>query len=244
MTPQEEVHLELLGTFVDDDALNGIFLGRTEYPTVTLGATATGWTDGCPIAFFESVYGASYRWVGQSGQLNDLHDLDGLLVQSHDCKGAAKSPCCKAALLAGLAGSTNLAAATLAVKARTVEWQSQSATVSAMAERSVQGLTLRAVMAFGDEPKPGAKEALTTLRRRGIKTVMISGDNQGAAEAMAPCLGLRPEDGEVMAEVLLGEKAARVMALKEGVIPLPWWAMELTTLLWLTTITLAGGQDS
>jgi hypothetical protein len=47
-----------------------------------------------------------------------------------------------------------------------------------------------------------------------------------------------------MAEVLLGEKAARVMALKEGVIPLPWWAMELTTLLWLTTITLAGGQDS
>ncbi|OOV08811.1 heavy metal translocating P-type ATPase [Rhodoferax fermentans] len=105
---------------------------------------------------------------------------------------------------------------TLAVKARTVEWQSQGATVSAMAERTAQGLTLRAVMAFGDEPKPGAKEALATLRRRGIKTVMISGDNQGAAEVMARRLGLRPEDGEVMAEVLPGEKAARVIALKEG----------------------------
>ena len=45
---------------------------------------------------------------------------------------------------------------------------------------------------------------------------MISGDNQGAAEVMARRLGLRPEEGEVMAEVLPGDKAARVMALKEG----------------------------
>ncbi len=72
-------------------------------------------------------------------------------------------------------------------------------------------------MAFGDEPKPGAKEALAALRARGIKTVMISGDNQGAAEAMARRLGLRPEEGEVMAEVLPGDKAAKVMrACKEG----------------------------
>jgi Cu+-exporting ATPase len=73
-----------------------------------------------------------------------------------------------------------------------------------------------ALLAFGDEPKPGAKEALATLRARGIKTIMISGDNRGAAEAMARRLGLRPEEGEVMAEVLPGDKAARVMALKEG----------------------------
>jgi Cu+-exporting ATPase len=45
---------------------------------------------------------------------------------------------------------------------------------------------------------------------------MISGDNQGAAEAMARRLGLRPQAGEVMAEVLPGDKAARVMALKQG----------------------------
>ena len=85
-----------------------------------------------------------------------------------------------------------------------------------MAERTTSGLTLRALLAFGDEPKPGAKEALAALRARGIKTVMISGDNQGAAEAMARRLGLRPEEGEVMAEVLPGDKAAKVMALKEG----------------------------
>ncbi|NMM14445.1 MAG: copper-translocating P-type ATPase [Rhodoferax sp.] len=94
--------------------------------------------------------------------------------------------------------------------------QAQGATVSAMAERTTQGLTLRALLAFGDEPKPGAKEALAALRARGIKTIMISGDNRGAAEAMARRLGLRPEAGEVMAEVLPGDKAAKVMALKEG----------------------------
>ena len=45
---------------------------------------------------------------------------------------------------------------------------------------------------------------------------MISGDNRGAAEAMARRLGLQPEAGEVMAEVLPGDKVAIVVKLKEG----------------------------
>ena len=95
--------------------------------------------------------------------------------------------------------------------------QADGATVSALAERAADGrLTLRALLAFGDEPKPGAQDALATLRARGIKTVMISGDNRGAAEAMARRLGLRPEQGEVMAEVLPGDKAALVAGLKTG----------------------------
>ena len=104
--------------------------------------------------------------------------------------------------------------------AQAAQLQARGATVSALAERSAQGVSVRALMAFADEPKPGAKDALATLRARGMKIVMISGDNQGAAEAMALRLGLKPENGEdggeVMAEVLPGAKAARVMALKEG----------------------------
>ena len=75
---------------------------------------------------------------------------------------------------------------------------------------------MQGLLAFGDEPKPGAKEAILRLRARGIKTVMISGDNRGAAEVMSRRLGLRPEEGEVMAEVLPGDKAALVLALKRG----------------------------
>ena len=103
-----------------------------------------------------------------------------------------------------------------ALSFQATELQAQGATVSAMAERTNTGLVFSALMAFGDEPKPGAKEALAALRARGIKTIMISGDNRGAAEAMARRLGLRPEEGEVMAEVLPGDKAARIIALKAG----------------------------
>jgi Cu+-exporting ATPase len=94
--------------------------------------------------------------------------------------------------------------------------QGQGATLSALAERSTTGVQGLLLMAFGDEPKPGAAEALTALRERGLKLVMISGDNQAAAEAMARRLGLHPEDGEVLADVLPGDKAAQVQQLREG----------------------------
>jgi Cu+-exporting ATPase len=103
-----------------------------------------------------------------------------------------------------------------ALASQAADLQQQGATVSAMAQRTKAGLTLKALMAFGDEPKPGAKEALTLLRQRGIKTIMVSGDNRGAAEAMARRLGLRPEEGEVMSEVLPGDKAALIAKLKIG----------------------------
>jgi P-type Cu+ transporter len=103
-----------------------------------------------------------------------------------------------------------------ALAAKATGLQDQGATVSAMAQRTTAGLTLKALMAFGDEPKPGAKEALALLHKRGIKTIMVSGDNRGAAEAMARRLGLRPEEGEVMSEVLPGDKAAMIAKLKEG----------------------------
>jgi P-type Cu+ transporter len=92
--------------------------------------------------------------------------------------------------------------------------QAEGATLSVLVERVTTGLALRALMAFADEPKPGAAEALARLRARGLRLAMISGDNRAAALAMGARLGLRPE--EVQAEVLPGDKAARVAALREG----------------------------
>ena len=100
------------------------------------------------------------------------------------------------------------------LQARATALQNEGATVSALVERTASGLVLRALMAFGDEPKPGAKEALAQLRARGIRTVMISGDNRGAAYVMARRLGMDPDAGEVLAEVLPGEKSAKVAELK------------------------------
>jgi len=99
--------------------------------------------------------------------------------------------------------------------------QTQGATLSVVAVRTGEGDVPHAValLAFGDEPKPGARQAIAALHARGVRAVMISGDNRGAAEAMARRLGLKPEDGEVMAEVLPGDKAAAVQALKSGSLP-------------------------
>ena len=98
--------------------------------------------------------------------------------------------------------------------ARIAEWQAQGATLSMMVERTTAGLALRALMAFADEPKPEAAQALSALRARGLRLFMISGDNRAAALAMGARLGLRED--EVMAEVLPGDKAARVTALREN----------------------------
>ena len=96
------------------------------------------------------------------------------------------------------------------------QWQTEGATVSALALRTPTGLVLQALMAFADQPKPGAREALAQLHRQGIRTVMISGDNLGAAYAMARRLGLNPAAGDVRAEVLPGDKAAQIVALQQG----------------------------
>ena len=96
------------------------------------------------------------------------------------------------------------------------QFQQQGASLSALAERTPAGVQGLLLMAFGDEPKAGARQALDALRARGLQLVMISGDNRAAAEAMARRLGLRPENGEVLAEVLPGDKAQAVARLREG----------------------------
>lgn len=72
-----------------------------------------------------------------------------------------------------------------------------------------------ALLAFADEPKPGAAEALQQLRQRGLAVVMITGDQRDAAWAMAQRLGLQADRGEVQAEVLPADKAAAVTALRQ-----------------------------
>ncbi|VVP23059.1 heavy metal translocating P-type ATPase [Pseudomonas fluorescens] len=82
-------------------------------------------------------------------------------------------------------------------------------TVSWLAELSGQPQLL-GLIAFGDVLKPSARLAVARLRALGIRTVMITGDNLGAATGVATLLGL----DEVRAEVLPGDKAAAIRALK------------------------------
>ena len=62
-----------------------------------------------------------------------------------------------------------------------------------------------------DSPKPYAKEVIEALKDMGIVVVMITGDNERTAKAIAGLLGI----DEVLAEVLPGEKASKISELQE-----------------------------
>ena len=83
--------------------------------------------------------------------------------------------------------------------------------VSWLAVEGSDGWALRGLLAFGDPPRPEAAEAVRALRAAGLRTVMVSGDNRGAALAVAAAIGI--EAGDVRAEVLPGDKAEVVREL-------------------------------
>ncbi|MDP2030140.1 MAG: heavy metal translocating P-type ATPase [Thiobacillus sp.] len=97
---------------------------------------------------------------------------------------------------------------TVALEAAAAEQEAAGRTVSwlaAAAERRVLG-----VLAFGDAVKPSAAAGVAKLKARGIATVMLTGDNPGAAQMAATALGI----DTVLAEVLPADKAAHVVQLK------------------------------
>ena len=89
----------------------------------------------------------------------------------------------------------------------------QGATLAVMARQTTTGLKALALLAFGDEPKAQAGAAIATLRARGIRVMMLSGDNTAAALLMAKRVGLQPD--EVISNVLPGDKAAHITRLKQ-----------------------------
>jgi Cu+-exporting ATPase len=88
--------------------------------------------------------------------------------------------------------------------------QAQGRTVSWLVEGEATPPRLRGLLVFGDTLKPDARSAVDALRALHVKTLLVSGDNRGAAEAVAAQLGI----DEVRAEVLPADKAAIVAERK------------------------------
>jgi Cu+-exporting ATPase len=66
------------------------------------------------------------------------------------------------------------------------------------------------VIAIADPVKPSTAEALTALRRDGVRVVMLTGDNRTTAQAVARRLGIT----EIEAEVLPEQKSAVIERLR------------------------------
>jgi len=83
--------------------------------------------------------------------------------------------------------------------------------VSWLAEVADDGRArVHALFAFGDALKAQAAPAIAQLHRMGVKTLLISGDNAGAAHAVGRALGI----DDVHAEVLPGDKARLITGLR------------------------------
>ncbi len=89
-------------------------------------------------------------------------------------------------------------AAQLEAEGKTVVWVSD--------ERAVLG-----AVAVADTLKPTSREAIANLHKLGLRTVMITGDNQATARAIATSVGI----DDVLAEVMPEDKVAKVREFQD-----------------------------
>jgi Cu+-exporting ATPase len=87
------------------------------------------------------------------------------------------------------------------------QWESEGKTTAWIA---VDG-TIEGVMGIADTLKPSSENAIKTLKRMGLEVVMITGDNQKTAEAIASQVGIE----RVFAEVRPDQKADLVKSIQK-----------------------------
>lgn len=74
------------------------------------------------------------------------------------------------------------------------------------------GQELVGIIAVADQLKANAKEAITELKKMGIRSIMLTGDNAVTAKAIAEQCGIE----EVLSQVLPDQKAAKVKELQNS----------------------------
>jgi Cu+-exporting ATPase len=95
-----------------------------------------------------------------------------------------------------------------ALAARAEALEHTGHTISWLADTDTRQLL--GLLAFGDRIKPQARAAIEALHAMGIDTVLLTGDNQGSADAVGQQLGVR----RIIANMLPADKAQAIAALK------------------------------
>ena len=97
---------------------------------------------------------------------------------------------------------TELGLDTVSLNQQKSTWETQGKTVVCIAIDS----QIRGMIAIADTVKPYSKAAIHTLKQMGLEVVMLTGDNQRTAEAIAQSIGV----DRVVAEVRPDQKAAAI----------------------------------
>jgi Cu+-exporting ATPase len=104
--------------------------------------------------------------------------------------------------------ATELGADQTLLAERIDELEAQARTVIVVVADGV----LLGALAVADPVKPDAAETVAELRQRGIEPVMLTGDNERTARAVAERVGI----GEIRSQVLPDQKADRVRELQQA----------------------------
>ena len=166
--------------------------------------------------------------LAASVQQASSHPLAQAVLDAARARGLAPRPAAQAAALPGRGVQAEVDGATVLLgNARlvreqggnTAAFEGQAAaheelgrTVSWLALRREQGIEVAGLLAFGDTLKPGAAQAVRRLEAMGIASVMLTGDSEGAARAVARQAGI----ARFHAGVLPGDKARVVGELRQA----------------------------
>ena len=154
------------------------------------------------------------------------HPLAHAVLEAARARGIAPPPVSEARALPGRGVQAQLDGATVllgnarlmreqgadsaALQDQAARHEAQGRTVSWLARARPRGIEVLGVLAFGDSIKPGAAAAVARLKAKGIESVLLTGDSEGAARAVAGQAGI----ARFHAGVLPGDKAALVAQLR------------------------------
>lgn len=146
------------------------------------------------------------------------HPLAGAIVKAARAKGAALPEITGFEAMEGIGVRANIGELSVTVRKPGAEENGLPVVQTLLRQGKTvivieKGNTASGFIALSDTIRNGAKEAVAELRRKGIRIIMLTGDNPSSAGYIAAQAGI----DEVIAGVLPDEKAEKIAALqKEG----------------------------
>ena len=190
--------------------LSFIPLTNTNEDANTLLATAAGLQMGSEHPLAKALLDAAKQAQVQPIAPTESQAIAGIGISGKPSAGPWAGRKLALQSLASLVSSASVAnSATLAKQTQAL--LDAGNTVSILVDQESDALPL-AIIAFGDELKPNAKEAIASLHRLHIRTVMLSGDNSAAANRVGKLLGI----DEVFGQIMPGDKAQIIHRLQDA----------------------------
>jgi Cu+-exporting ATPase len=195
--------------------VNVILMDKTG--TITLGKPAL--TDVVP---FGSLPENEIIYLAASAEKNSEHPLGAAIVEAAQKKNIALEEAVNFEAVAGAGVKAEIGGRKVLVGTKQLmvgQGVGVAGSEVKMAELEEQGKTVMLVsaennlvglIAVADTPKASSKSAIGSLRKMGIEVIMMTGDNQKTAEAIAKEVGIE----RVIAKVLPENKAGEVKKLQ------------------------------